>query len=157
MECYFCCLITQSSLTLCNPMDGGPPDFPVLHSLPKFTHNSCLLSQWCHPTISSSAVPFISCPQSFPASGSFPIGRLFVSGLVNKYINMNLAISYYLNPTVFVFFGFLQFDRVLPRCAAFCAFVFVVFFCLVFFLLLFSLMLSELPRSMVDCLSIFFN
>ena len=152
MECYFCCLITQSSPTLCNPMDGGPPDFPVLHSLPKFAHNSCPLSQWCHPTISSSAVPFVSCPQSFPASGSFPTGRLFASGLVNKYVNMNLAVSCYLNPTVFVFFGFLQFDRVLLRCAAFCAFVFV-FVCL----FLFSLMLSELPRSMVDCLSIFLN
>ena len=34
--------------------------------------NSCPLSQWCHPTISSSSLPFSSCPQSFPASGSFP-------------------------------------------------------------------------------------
>ena len=42
--------------------------------------NSCPLSRWCHPTISSSAVPFSSCPQSFPASGSFLISRLFASG-----------------------------------------------------------------------------
>ena len=35
--------------------------------------NSCPLSWWCHPTISSSFAPFSSCPQSFPASGSFPI------------------------------------------------------------------------------------
>ena len=35
--------------------------------------NSCPLSQWCHPAISSSVVPFFSCPQSFPVSGSFPI------------------------------------------------------------------------------------
>ena len=42
--------------------------------------NSCLLSQWYHPTISSSVVPFSSCPQSFPASGSFPASRLFASG-----------------------------------------------------------------------------
>ena len=35
--------------------------------------NSCPLSQWCHPTISSSVIPFSSCPQSFPASGSFPM------------------------------------------------------------------------------------
>ena len=42
--------------------------------------NSCPLSQWCHPTTSSSVVPFSSCPQSFPASGSFPVSRLFVSG-----------------------------------------------------------------------------
>jgi len=41
--------------------------------------NSCPLSWWCHPTILSSVVPF-SCPQSFPASGSFPMSQLFVSG-----------------------------------------------------------------------------
>ena len=42
--------------------------------------NSCPLSQWCHPTISSSVVPFSSCPQTFPASGSFPMGQLFAWG-----------------------------------------------------------------------------
>ena len=42
--------------------------------------NPCPSSQWCHPTISSSAVPFSSCPQSFPASGSFPMSQLFLSG-----------------------------------------------------------------------------
>ena len=42
--------------------------------------NSCPSSQWCHPTISFSAVPFSSCPQSFPASGSFPVSQFFVSG-----------------------------------------------------------------------------
>ena len=39
--------------------------------------NSCPLSQWYHPTISSSVIPFSSCPQSFPASGSFPMSQLF--------------------------------------------------------------------------------
>ena len=42
--------------------------------------NSCPLSRWCHPTISSSVVPFSSCLQSFPASGSFPISWLIPSG-----------------------------------------------------------------------------
>ena len=42
--------------------------------------NSCPLSWWCHPTISSSVVPFSSCPQSLPASGSFPMSQLFTSG-----------------------------------------------------------------------------
>ena len=42
--------------------------------------NSCPLSLWCHPTISSSVVPFSSCLQSFPASGSFPKSQLFTSG-----------------------------------------------------------------------------
>ena len=41
--------------------------------------NPCPLSRWCHPTISSSLIPF-SCPQSFPASGSFPMSQLFASG-----------------------------------------------------------------------------
>ena len=42
--------------------------------------NSCPLSQWCHLTISSSVVPFSTCPQSFPASGSFQMRQLFASG-----------------------------------------------------------------------------
>ena len=40
----------------------------------------CPLSQWCHPAISSSVIPFSSCPQSVPASGSFPMSQLFASG-----------------------------------------------------------------------------
>ena len=47
---------------------------------PRVYANSCPLSQWCHPTISSSVVPFSSCLQSFPASGSFQMRQLFVSG-----------------------------------------------------------------------------
>ena len=42
--------------------------------------NSCPSTWWCHPAISSSVVPFSSCPQSFPASGSFPMSQLFTSG-----------------------------------------------------------------------------
>ena len=42
--------------------------------------NPCPLSRWCHPTILSSVVPFSSCPQSFPVSGSFPMSQLFASG-----------------------------------------------------------------------------
>ena len=42
--------------------------------------NSCLLSRWCHPTISSSVIPFSSCLQSIPASGSFLMSQLFESG-----------------------------------------------------------------------------
>ena len=41
--------------------------------------NSCSLSWWCHPAISSSVLPFSSCPQSFPTSGSFPVSQLFAS------------------------------------------------------------------------------
>ena len=42
--------------------------------------NSCPSSRWCHPAISSSVIPFSSCPQSFPASGSFPMSQLFAWG-----------------------------------------------------------------------------
>ena len=46
----------------------------------RFSPNPCPLSQWCHPTISCSVIPFSSCTQSFPASGSFQMSQLFVSG-----------------------------------------------------------------------------
>ena len=52
--------------------------FPLLS--PRVYSNSCALSQWCHLTISSSVAPFSSCPQSFPASGSFSMSRFFASG-----------------------------------------------------------------------------
>ena len=51
-----------------------PSPTPGVHS------NSCPLSRWCHPTISSSVIPFSSCPQSFPASRSFQISQLFATG-----------------------------------------------------------------------------
>ena len=47
---------------------------------PRVCSNSCPLSQWCHPTISSSVVSFSSCLHSFPASGSLPMSQLFTSG-----------------------------------------------------------------------------
>ena len=46
---------------------------------PRGCSNSCPLSRWCHPTISSSVVPFSCCPQSFPASGSLPMSQLNIS------------------------------------------------------------------------------
>ena len=53
---------------------------PPYPSTPEAGWNSCPLSQWCHPTLSSSVVPFSSCLQSFPASGSFPMSQCFTSG-----------------------------------------------------------------------------
>ena len=53
---------------------------PCLSLSPRVCSNSCLLSLWCHPTILSSAAHFSSCPQSFPASGSFPMSQLTASG-----------------------------------------------------------------------------
>ena len=71
--------VTQLCLMLCDPMDCSTPDScpsptPGVHS------NSCSLSWWCHPTMSSSVVPFSSCLQSFPASESFQMSQLFASG-----------------------------------------------------------------------------
>ena len=53
---------------------------PCPSPTPRAHPNLCQLSQWCHPTISFSVVPFSSCPQSFPASGSFPMSQLFAWG-----------------------------------------------------------------------------
>ena len=78
-NCCCCCWVAQSHLTLFHPVDCRTPGFIVLHYL-RSCSNSCPLSQWCHPIISSSVAPFSSCPQSFPASGSFPMSQLFTSG-----------------------------------------------------------------------------
>ena len=75
-----CCSASQSCLTLCDPMDCNMPDFPCPSLSPGVCSNSCPLSRWCHPTISSSVIPFSSCLQSFPASGSFLMSQLFASG-----------------------------------------------------------------------------
>ena len=53
---------------------------PCPSPTPGVYSNSCPLSQWYHPAISSSVIPFSSCPQSFPASGSFSMSQLFTSG-----------------------------------------------------------------------------
>jgi len=53
---------------------------PCPSPTPRVHSDSCPSSQWCHPAISSSVVPFSSCPQSFPASGSFPVSQLFAWG-----------------------------------------------------------------------------
>ena len=71
--------VAQLCLTLCDPMNCSMPGLPVHHQLPEFTHTHPL-SRWCHPTISSSAVPFSSCPQSFPALEPFQMSQLFTLG-----------------------------------------------------------------------------
>ena len=73
----FSCSVVSDSLWLHDLQHAKPPcpsPTPGVHP------NPCPLSQWCHPTISSSVVPFSSCPQPFPASGSFPMSQLFTSG-----------------------------------------------------------------------------
>ena len=91
---------------LCSHLSSLIPKYPSVYSVQSLSHvrffatpwtvacqaslsttnscpscpSSCPLSWWCHPTISSSVVHFSSCPQSFPASGSFPMNQLFTSG-----------------------------------------------------------------------------
>ena len=73
----FSCSVVSDSLWLYGVQHTRPPcPSPTLGAHP----DSCPLGRWCHPTISSSVVPFSSCLQSFPASGSFPISQLFASG-----------------------------------------------------------------------------
>ena len=64
----------------CDPMDCSTPGFPVHHQAPRAYSNSCPFSQRCHPTISSSVVPFSSSLQYFLASGTFPMSQFFASG-----------------------------------------------------------------------------
>ena len=75
--------VTQSYMTLCNPMDCSMPGFPVHHQLPELAqthvHQVSDAIQSSH-LISSSVVPFSSCLQSFPASESFPMSQFFTAG-----------------------------------------------------------------------------
>ena len=75
----FSCSVCQ---TLCDPMDcnGLPHNRPPCPWLTPGVYSNSCPSWWCHPTISFSVVPFFSCLQSFPESGSFPMSRLFTSG-----------------------------------------------------------------------------
>ena len=99
------CSFTKSCPTLFNPTDYSPPGSPQFSSVQSLSHvrlfatpwtaacqaslssptprvysNSCPLSRWCHPTISSSVIPFSSHLQSFPASESFQMCQFFTSG-----------------------------------------------------------------------------
>ena len=66
--------------TPCDPMDCSTPGLPCPSPTPGVYSNTCPLSRWCHPTISSSVIPFSSCLQSFQTSGSFPISQFFTWG-----------------------------------------------------------------------------
>ena len=74
-----CCSVAEPCLTLCDLMDCSMPGSPVLHYLLESAQIH-VKSHWCCLTISSSAAPFSSCPQSFLASGSFPRSWFFTSG-----------------------------------------------------------------------------
>ena len=69
--------VMSDSLWPHEPQHARPP---CPSPTPRVHWNPCPLSRWCHSTISSSVVTFSSCPQSFPASGSFQMSQLFTSG-----------------------------------------------------------------------------
>ena len=76
LSVQFSCSVVSDSLWphgLQHTRPSCPSPTPGVHS------NSCPLSWWCHPALSSSVIPFSSCPQSCPASGSFPMSQLFAS------------------------------------------------------------------------------
>ena len=73
----FSCSVMSDSLRPHGLQHTRPP---CPSPIPGVYLNSCPLNQWCHPTISSSVVPFSSWLQSFPASGSFPMSQFFASG-----------------------------------------------------------------------------
>ena len=73
----FTCSVLSDSL---RPHESQHARPPCPSPTPGVYPNSCPLSWWCHPVISSSVVPFSSCPQSLPASGSFPMSQLFTWG-----------------------------------------------------------------------------
>ena len=75
---WFCCLVTMSDYM--QPYGLQHASLPCPSLSLRVCSNSCPLSQWCHPTISSSVAHFSPCPQSFPASGFFPVSQQFASG-----------------------------------------------------------------------------
>ena len=73
----FSCSVVSDSLRPHGPQHARPP---CPSPTPGVYSNSCPLSWWCYPAISSSVIPFSSCPQSLPASESFPMSQLFAWG-----------------------------------------------------------------------------
>ena len=84
----FSCAVVSDSLQPHGLRHTRPP---CPSPTPGAYSNSCPLTRWCHPIISSSVVPFSSCLQSFPASGSFPVSQLFESG--GQSIGVSASIS----------------------------------------------------------------
>ena len=80
LELLFCCCSVTKLCPTLQPHGLQHARLPCPSLSPGVCSDSCPLSRWCDPTISSSVTPFSSCPQSFPASGSFPVSRHFLSG-----------------------------------------------------------------------------
>ena len=96
---HFFSSVAQSCLTLCDPTDCSTPDFPVHHQIPKLAQTHV---HWCHPTISSSVIPYSSFLQPFPTSGSFPVSQywfpLVLTGLIS--LQSKVPSRFFSNTTV---------------------------------------------------------
>ena len=83
--------VAQSCPDSLRPYEPQHTRPPCASPTPRVHPNPCLLNWWCHPTVSSSVIPLSSCPQSFPASGSFQMSQLFASG--GQRIGVSASIS----------------------------------------------------------------
>ena len=107
----FSCSVMSNSLWTHELQHTRPP---CLSPTPGVLQNPCPLSWWCHPTILSSVIPFSSCPQFFPASGSFQMSQLFTSegqsiGVLDvpKYVSSLFAyLSHFLSHSLLFFLPF---------------------------------------------------
>ena len=102
--------VAQSCLTHCDPMNRSTPSLPVHHQLPESTQTHV---HWVHPTISSSVISF-SCPQSFPASGSFPMSQLFASSWP-RYWTFIFSISHFNEYSRLISFRIHWFYLLMPK------------------------------------------
>ena len=113
-----CCSVTESWLILCDAVDCSTLPCPL--PSPRVCSNPCPLSWWCQPTILSSVIPFSFCPQSFPASGSFPVNQLFASsgqsiGASASVLPMNIRGWFPLGLTGLISLQFRELSRIFSR------------------------------------------
>ena len=82
----------QFSLSSLRPHESQHTRPPCPSPAPRVYPNSCPLSRWCHPTISSSGIPFSSCPQSVPASASFQMNEFFAWGGQSIWVSASASV-----------------------------------------------------------------
>ena len=94
--------VVSDSLRPHEPQHTRPP---CASPTPGVYSDLCPLSQWCHPAISSSVIPFSSCPQSFPASGSFQMNQFFASGGQSIGVSASTSVLQWTPRTDFLYDG----------------------------------------------------